>query len=246
MGRGVEQLRAWSRGFLAFHQTPFPQSWPCWPDSLHDGANSCFLLCLCTAPPVCLTAAPPQPQLLLFPRLIAGSRVTNDYLWHGLMRFVTKEHLAAKLTLECFSVYALSLNSYFPSASSGTQHQACPSSRQGDVVSQSHISSEEWGRPALRPNHPGELLWHHTTGKSLFAVLLKLVSTCNVCVTPGPPPICRPPSEEMASRRVCHRSLAARQRPRHRLKGGTALCGQRHWTSVRRELSPPKRSSDKR
>lgn len=40
-------------------------------------------------------------------------------------------------------------------ASPGTQHQACPSSRQGDVASQPHLSRQEWGRPALRPNHPG-------------------------------------------------------------------------------------------
>ncbi|KAI3366990.1 hypothetical protein L3Q82_009622 [Scortum barcoo] len=34
----------------------------------------------------------------------------------------------------------------------GTQQQACPSSRQGDVASQPHLSGEEWGRSALRPN----------------------------------------------------------------------------------------------
>lgn len=72
VGRGVEQLRAGSRAFLAFLQTPFPSrsavrkglcaQWAgLAQDSSHDGANSCwscFLLlsvsCLSAGPPVCL------------------------------------------------------------------------------------------------------------------------------------------------------------------------------------------------
>lgn len=50
-------------------------------------------------------------------------------------------------------------------ASPGTQQQACPSSRQGDVASQPHLSGEEWGRPALRPNHPGKRLCHPWKGE---------------------------------------------------------------------------------
>lgn len=50
-------------------------------------------------------------------------------------------------------------------ASPGTQQQACPSSRQGDVASQPHLSGEEWGRPALRPNHPGKRMCHPRKGE---------------------------------------------------------------------------------
>lgn len=147
----------------------------------------------------------------------------------------------------------LNTASFFPPlVSLGTQQQACPSSRQGDVASQPHLSGEEWGRPALRPNHPGKLPHRlYLSGTPLNmgrgAAFLHCFNTRHVPDIGGFLFLNRRPrSGAMASRRACPRSLAARQRPPPRLKGETACCGRRHLTSTRRELSPPKRSSGKR
>lgn len=63
---------------------------------------------------------------------------------------------------------------------SGTQQQTCPSSWQGDVTSQPHLTREEWGRPALRPNHSGKKIpWKDNipTCKSKFSASLFWICT---------------------------------------------------------------------
>lgn len=48
------------------------------------------------------------------------------------------------------------------------------------------------------------------------------------------------------SRQGCPSKPAARQRVPPPLNAETVRCGRRHWTSIRRAHSPPKRSRDKR
>ena len=123
MWGGVQQLRAGSRAFLAFHQTPFPSrsavseglcaQWAgLAQDTSHDGANSCWSCFLRLSVFVCLLV---RQSVWLLLNLHPKKRVKSIIIINDLMCSVTRKSQESVLVY-CWGIgenFTLSITKQF-------------------------------------------------------------------------------------------------------------------------------------